>query len=263
MQKKFYFISILLLFSIIFFSGCNNNDKNNQSDLLQTIKDRDSVKIGISFETKPLSFLNEKNEPDGFEVEIAKKIAKNILGTDTKIEYIETNGYNAISLVASGKVDFLISSTTITPQRKITTLFSEPYYIAGQAILVRQDSKIKGIKDLNRKKVIIHMNTTAESTIKKYAPGAIMVGFKSFKDCIQAFAEKQGEAFISDDALLIGTVLKNSDYKILPQRYTIESYGIAMKNSDESKTLLITINNILNQMKKDGSLDKLKEKWKL
>ncbi len=257
-------LCLLLLAAVFVFSGCSKSQKKvEKTDLLQTAQERGKFIVGISFDSKPLCFLNQKKEPDGFEIDIVKRIAKDILGNEKAVEYVESNGYNSLSLVSTGKVDFLIDSTTITPQRELTTAFSEPYYTAGQAILVKQNSPINTVKDLNKRKVVIKLNSTAEQTPKKFAPAAILVGYKTTQETFEAFAQGEGDALISDDAILIGFTLEHKGYKILPQRLSIEPYGIAMKNTDDTVHLKSEINSVIKQMKADGSLNKLKEKWGL
>ncbi len=107
------------------------------------------------------------------------------------------------------------------------------------------------------------MNSTAEKTPKKYAPAAILIGFKSHQLAFEAFKKGDGDAIISDDSLLKGFVIDNPTYKILPSKLSIEPYGIVMKNGQEASALRSQINTVLQQMRTDGTLDKLKQKWKV
>ena len=261
-MKKIFLL--LILISVFIFTGCSlEPEEEKEIDVLKNAQERGKFIVGVSYESKPFGFLNEKNELDGFDIDIAKKIAKTILGDENAIEYVKTNGYDSISMVSAGKVDFLIASTTITPQRQITISFSNPYYTTGQVILVKKDSNIRTIKDLNKKRVIVKLNSTAEKTPRKLAPAARLLGFKTRQECYEAFKQGQADAMISDEALLKGFISENKDYKILPQKLSIEPYGIAMKNSNESITLKSQINNILNQMETDGSMKELKRKWNI
>ncbi|MCR5261795.1 MAG: transporter substrate-binding domain-containing protein [Candidatus Gastranaerophilales bacterium] len=254
---------LILMISVCFLTACSIEPEADEVDVLKAAQERGKFIVGVGYDSKPFGFLNEKNELDGFDIDIAKRIASSVLGSEKAIEYVEIKSGKAISSVSSGKVDFLVDAMTITPQRQITIAFSEPYYTTGQAMLVKKDSKINTVKDLNKKKVIVLLNTTSEQTPKKYAPAAILIGFKTREECFKALKNNEGEAMISDEALLKSFVTANPDYKILPQKLSVEPYGIAVKNTDEAKNLKKEIDAVLNQMKTDGSLEELKQKWNL
>ena len=253
-------LGFIFLFSIMFFTGCIGEPEKKAPDSLTEIKTRGHFIVGVSSDTKPFGFI-QNGERAGFDIDVAKNISKIILGKDKAIEYVDTKGYNSISLVASGEVDFLIAATTITPQRQLTVAFSEPYYTTGQAVLVPKNSTIKKPKDLNHKKVIVQINSTAEKTPRKFAPSVILLGYKSHKLAFDEFKIGKGDAIISDETLLKGFIMDNPSYKILSFKLSVEPYGIVMKNTDEAASLRAAVNSALQQMKADGTLDKLKAKW--
>lgn len=259
-MKKIF--CLLLLVSIFILTGCTLKNDKKTLDRLETIKEKGKITIGINYDSKPFGFLNQNGDPDGFDIDVAKNIAKYILDDENAINFVETKGYNSTSLVASGEVDFLIAATTITPQRQLTVDFSEPYYTTGQAVLVPKNSKIVRPKDLNHKNVIVQLNSTAERTPKKVAPYVILMRYKSHKTAFEEFKSGKGDAIISDEALLKGFLMDNpSEYKILPFKLSIEPYGIVLQNSPEASSLKMAVNNALEQMKSDGTLNKLKTKW--
>lgn len=259
-MKKIF--CLLLLVSILVLTGCDSKKDKKSLDRLEAIKEKGRFTIGVSYDAKPFGFLDKNGEPIGFDIDIAKNIAKYILGDEKAIDFVETKGYNSTSLVASGEVDFLIAATTITPQRQLTVAFSEPYYTTGQAVLVPNNSKIVRPKDLNHKNVIVQINSTAERTPKKVAPYVMLMRYKSHKTAFEEFKSGKGDAIISDEALLKGFLMDNpSSYKILPFKLSIEPYGIVIQNSQEASSLRMAINSVLEQMKSDGTLNKLRTKW--
>jgi putative glutamine transport system substrate-binding protein len=150
---------------------------------------------------------------------------------------------------------------TITRKRKKLVKFSEPYFIAGQVICAKKDTKIESVGDLLNKTVIVIIGTTGEENIKRFAPNALIWAFDDNAKAIKEFETTPADAITTDDSLLLGLASENSNYVILPTRLTKEPYGIAFKKSDTTrvfeKKLNETINNILN----DGTLDMIKEKW--
>ena len=260
-MKKILLLFVLL--TIFVLTGCSIEPEEKTKDSLKIIKERGKLIVGYVANSKPFAYKDETNTTKGFDIDISKHIAKNILGDENAIEFVEATVYDAMSTVSSGKVDFLISAMTITPQRQIIVNFSEPYYTTAQAILVHKNSQISNIKDLNKKRIIVQINSTAEQTPKKYAPAAILLGVKTSDKGFEELKNGHGDALISDEVLLKDFIKENPDYKILPFKLTVEPYAIIIKNTDEANLFRLKINSILQTMRQDGTLEELKTKWNI
>lgn len=255
MIKKILFLSIL--FSIIILSSCTKN----KDDLYESILKKDKIIVGISFDSKPFGFKDSDGQIKGLEADLSREIAGRLLGSKDKVVFKDITAQERINAAKSGNVDMVISTMTITPQRKKIVDFSEPYFVAGQVICVRKDSKIDSLYDLINKRVIVILGTTGEKNIKRFAPNALIQGYANNSDAIDAFKSGLGEAITTDDALLQGLVMENEDYIILPEKLTKEPYGIAFKKARQTNVFKKNINNILNDMKQDGTLSNLEDKW--
>lgn len=260
-MKKF--LCLLFLTSLFLLTGCALEPKETQEqDILKMAKERGYFIVGVSEDSKPFGYIDPKTgKPTGFEVDIAKRLAKAEFGDENKVQFVKSSGFQSIAMVSEGKVDFVISVMTITPQRMMTVDFSDPYYTTGQTIVVKNNSPIKTVKDLNDRKVMVRLTSTAEKTPKKYAPASILIGYKSRQECYDAFARGEAEAMVSDDALLKGFLMDYKGYKILPQKLSVEYYGIAFKATPEASSLKRFINSELVQMRTDKTFEKLKKKW--
>ena len=252
-------LSIVLCLFIMFSAGCGNKKEN--TDALDTIIQRDKIIVGVKFDTKPFGYINEKQELVGYDIDLAKYIAKSILGSENKVEFRQVTPSNRILAINSGEVDMVIATMTITPQRKAIINFSQPYYIAGQAILVPKNSTINSISDLNGKKVIIIFGSTSEKNLRLMAPNASIIGFKTYTSGYSALKQGRADAITSDDSILLGFAMADESVKLLPKRYTKEPYGIGFKNDLNSLKLEERVNAILNDMQNNGELKKLKAKW--
>ncbi|MEI8129188.1 MAG: transporter substrate-binding domain-containing protein [bacterium] len=244
---------------VILFAGCAK--KENNTDTLNTIIKRGKIIVGVKYDTKPFGYMNEKQQLVGFDVDLAKYIAKSILGDEKKIEFKPVTPSNRISLLSSGQVDMIIATMTITSQRKEIIDFSIPYYVAGQAVLVPKDSEIESIQDLNGKRVIIIFGSTAEKNLRLIAPDANIIGFKTYTRGYSALKQGKADAMTSDDTILIGFALCDHSVKILPKRYTKEPYAIGFKKGPISFRLKNEVDCILERMKNNGELTMLKNKW--
>ncbi|MDD3436383.1 MAG: glutamate ABC transporter substrate-binding protein [Candidatus Gastranaerophilales bacterium] len=252
-------IFILLLGIMFIVTGCTQ--KENNQDSLSKILQRGKIIVGVKFDTKPFGYMNQNQQLIGFDVDLAKYISKIILGDENKVVFKQVTPSNRILALNSGEIDMVIATMTITPQREEVIDFSIPYYIAGQAIMVPQDSKIKSISDLNRKKVIIVFGSTAEDNIRLRAPEANIIGFKTYTSGYSALKQGRADALMSDDTILMGFTMADKSLKLLPQRYSKEPYAIGFKKGQDSSRLRKKVDFILKDMRASGELKQLKNKW--
>lgn len=253
------FKKIFLLFIVLILVANICDAKNH--NLYDSVMKKDKIVVGISFESKPFGFLDKDGQVQGFEADFAREIAERLLGDSSKVEFKDVKYQDRIAAVSSGAVDMVISTMTITWNRRWQVDFSIPYFVAGQAICVRKDSKIDSIYDLINKKVIVIIGTTGERDIKRFAPNVYILSYNDNSDAMNAFINGEADAITTDDALLQGLVAADDKYKLLPIRLTKEPYGIAFKKSRQTKTMREKVNEIINEMKSDGTLQALKDKW--
>ena len=213
------------------------------------------IVVGTKFDQPLFGQLNPaSNKPEGFDVEVAKIIARKIFGagSDQKIEFIEAVSRNREPFLEENKVDIVIATYTITEARKQKIDFSRPYYIAGQDIMVKKaNNTIKGVEDLNGKKVCSAKGSTSEKNLREKAPQSEPVLFDTYSECAQAMADGRVEAVTTDNVILLGIIEKNPDFKLVGNPFTTEPYGIGMaKNRQGFKEFVDTT---LEESFKDGS----------
>lgn len=252
---------VFLLLILIVFVSSNCSAKSDKIGLYKSVTQRDKIIVGISFDSKPFGFKDADGQIKGMEADLAREIAKRLLGSKNKVVFKNVTSQDRIKAAMSGDVDMVISTMTITPERKKLVKFSAPYFIAGQAICVKKDSKIDSIYDLMNKKVIVILGTTGEKNIKRIVPNVLIQGYVNNSDAINAFKSGSGDAITTDDALLQGLVMANTNYTILPKRLTKEPYGIAFKKSMYTNSFVHKINKIIKEMRLDGTLQAIKDKW--
>lgn len=257
MQQKL--LSIIAVCFIFFMSGCTK--KADNTDTLYKIQQRDKIIVGTKYDTKPFGYMDEDQQLKGFDIDLARYIAKSILGDENKVEFKQVTPSNRILALNSGEIDMVIATMTITDQRRKIIDFSIPYYIAGQSVLVPQNSEIKSMSDLNGKRVIIIFGSTAEKNLRLVAPDADIIGFKTYTSGYSALKQGRADAMTSDDTILMGFAEADNTVKLLPKRYTKEPYAIGFKKDPTSARLEAKVNSVLQIMRKDGELEKLKDKW--
>ena len=258
-MKKIIFAFFAFLFIALTLTACINF--NDEQATLDKIKQRDKLIVGVKTDSKPFGYKNEKGEIVGYDVDLAKKIAENILGDPNKIELVEVTSANRIMKLTSGEVDILISSFTINPQRKKAVDFSVPYFATGQALMVKKGSKIKTFADLENKSIGVVIGTTAEQNIKEFAPRAVIKSVKTYQELYDLLKEGKVDVITSDAAILRGFEIDDSEVVLLSGRYTKEYYGIAFRKDEESESLQDTVDSILNKLNTTNFLVQLGKTW--
>ncbi len=252
---KKLFLSLLL--TCLCLCGC----KRQEEDLLKKVQTDNKIIVGVKFDSKPFGFIDSDNQLKGFDVDVARAVAKKLLGDENAVEFKQVTASNRIFMLSSGAVDMVVATMTINDKRRQVVDFSSPYYMAGQAIMVKKDSDIRSSKDLNGKKVIIVLGTTSESNVRFLAPEARIQGFRTYTDAYTALKSDRGDALTSDDSILYGFLYGDKSLKILKERYTKEPYGIAFRKDAASQSLKNNVDEILTTLKEDGELERIRRKW--
>lgn len=261
MIKRFLMLLVMIM---LFCCGCTINIGNMKQDIvvntLDTINDRNKMIVGVKTDTFPFGYIDENGEYAGYDIDLAKLLAKEILGAEDKVEFVPVTASDRMMKLYSEEVDMIIATMSITPSRLKLLDFSDPYYIAGQALLVNAGSEIKGIRDLEGKKAIIVFGSTSEKSLRMAVPNAGIVGYKTYDDAYKALKEKKADAIVSDDSILIGLSLKDPSVVLLPKRYSREPYAIAFRKGRESEDLIRMINRIIEESARYGKLQALQKK---
>ena len=228
---------------------------------VDAIKKRGTIKIGVKYDAPPFGSLSpQTNSVTGFDVDIARAIAKRVLGSADKVELVQVKSDNRIPLVQNGDIDAFVATATITPARLKTIDFSNVYYRAGQSLLVKKDSPIKSYKDLDGKGVCSVQGSTPEQTIRRLVPKANVVVFETYPECVTALRGGRVDAVTTDNVILGGFEAQDpTKLALVGGLFTFEPYGIGIRKGNES--LVKAINETLADLKKTGEYQKIHEKW--
>lgn len=191
----------------------------------------------------------------GIDMDIADAIAKK-LGLEVQIEDIAFD--SVILEVTSGKADIGLAGISATDERKQSVDFSDTYTTSKQLIIVKDDSAIKGSKDLEGKTVGVQTGTTGDilaSDIKDVKPERYDKGM----DAVQALSQGKVDAVIIDSEVAKKFVEETSGLKILDEAFADENYAIAIKKGN--KELLDSVNKALSELKSDGTIDSIIAKY--
>lgn len=255
-------IILCFLFLCLICTACGKKQEK-KTDTLGEIVKRDKLIVGVRDDTAPFGFRDKNGNLTGYDIELARIIAKNILRSEEKIEFVPVTASNRIMKLNSGEVDILIATMSITDQRQLILDFSMPYHMAGQAILTNRASKATSLKDFEGKKLIIVFGSTSENNLRTNVPEVEVLGFKTYKDAFSALKAGKAQGIVADDTILYNFVHNDNSVKILPKRYSQEPYAVAFRKEKESTRLIREIDYIIDNLQSTGKLNKMREKWEI
>jgi polar amino acid transport system substrate-binding protein len=246
----------------VYFSKNKIEEKAISDPVLKKIKDSGQLLVGVDFSYGVMEFFDENNLPAGIDIDIVTEIARR-LGVKVVIKQYD---WDALFLaVKNGEIDLAISSITITQERAQEMLFSVPYFNGGQVVLVRADnSVINSQNDLMGKKVGVQKNTTSYDVAIKLTDPSLVTLYDSWENdilpggIIADLKDEKTEVVLADYIQAVDSV-KDPSLKIVGEPFTQEYYGIATKL--ERVTLIKEVDIILREMKRDGTLENIKNKW--
>jgi len=205
----------------------------------------------------PFEYVDDQNNIVGFDIDLMNAIAEE---AGIEIEYQNVGFDPLLAGMAQGTYDAAISSITITEERSKSMLFSDPYYVAGQMIVVQKNNtSITGEASLKGKKLGAQLGTTGEA-LANDTEGATVKSYNQIGLAIQDLLNGQIDAVICDTPIAEGYVKNNSNtLKIVGNSLTTESYGIAVAKGKTD--LLKKINEGLAAVKAAGIIETLVQKW--
>lgn len=262
-MKKFSIILLLVLFLIAGLQVLFNKsaDEFIEGDLYDEIMQRGKLIVGVHANSKPYSFTNNKGEMVGYDIDLARYIAQYLMNSPERVEFVKLDPSERLLKASTGEVDIALATITITPQREDVVSFSLPYDAAGQAVLVKKDSKIKSLSDLAGQNVGLIFGTTAEKNLAKLVPTANLRGYKNYDDAYIALKENEIVAITSDDTILSGLAYNDNSVKILPKRYSHEPYGIAFKKGNSTVRLKEKLDFAIKDLQQKNVITRLRKHW--
>jgi glutamate transport system substrate-binding protein len=213
------------------------------------------ITVGTKIDQPGFGLLNpQTNEPEGFDVEIAKLIAAKLGIEADNITWTETVSANREPFIQNGQVDIVVATYTINDTRKQVVDFAGPYYEAGQDIMVAKGNpeKIEGPDDLAGKTVCSVEGSTPAQNIRDNYPEAQLTTYDVYSKCADDLKNGNVQAVTTDNVILTGLVAgSNGAFELVGNPFTKEPYGIGVPKGDiEFRDF---INDVLEESYEDGS----------
>ncbi|WP_028548295.1 transporter substrate-binding domain-containing protein [Paenibacillus sp. UNC451MF] len=225
---------------------------------LEQIKKAGKIVVGTSADYPPYEFHKEVNGKDtivGFDIEIAKAVAKD-LGVTLEIKDLKYEGL--LAALEAGNIDFIISGMTPTPERQQSVDFTKIYYTAVQTTVVRAEDKdkFKSVDDLKGKRVGAQKGATQEQIVTKQMPGSEMKSLGKISDLMLDLKNKKTDALVVELPVATAYLSKNPDLVVSDIKLSTEDSGSAIAVKKGSSDLVDAMNTSLDKLMNDKTVDK-------
>lgn len=276
-RKSFFTLLLVLMLSFVLSAcGAGNGTKEEKTNeptttnegtkegttLLDEIKDRGVLKVGLMGTYRPYNFLNEKQEMDGFDADIAKEVAKRL---GVNVEFVAQEFSGMIAGLQAEKFDVVISQMTITDERKQQMDFSDPYITNQVKVIVHEtNNDIKSVEDFKGKNIGVGLGTNDETYLRtKLMPEVGEFKIMTYDDVITTLKDLDAERIDAtiNNMYALKPVVEEQGFKIKAVGEAIKSdqAGIATRKGNEE--LVTELNRILKEMKEDGTYKEIFVKW--
>ena len=261
MRKIF---AALLISITLIMTGCNGGDEKDSGNDDTLMHQRKFV-VGLDDAYAPFGFRNEDNELIGFDIDLAKEIAERL---DIEFEFKAIDWNNKEEELESGKIDIIWSGFNITPERKEYVIYSKPYMINRQVILVPKGGtkNIVSAEDLAGKIVGTQLGAPSDEYINRGDHHlrnifGKLITYDNYKHAFKALENGEVEAIICDE-LVVRYEMNRHPNKFEMIEATVgpvTEIGIGFRKEDTE--LRDNIQNALSEVIKDGTAKKISEEW--
>lgn len=207
-------LSIILVMGILV--GCGSSTKTSDTDLatgnessdisgsaeartLDEIKKDGKIRIGVFSDKNPFGYVDSNGEVQGYDVEFAKRIGKDLLGSEDAVEFVYVEAASRVEYLKSGKVDIILANFTVTDERKEAVDFALPYMKVALGVVSPDDALITDADQLEGKDIIVVKGTTAEAYFSETYPDLNLVKYDEYQEAYDALLDGRGDAFATDN----------------------------------------------------------------
>lgn len=226
------------------------------------IASKGELKVAVKNNLRPLGFTNKTGDLVGLEIDIARKLAAELLGDPAAIAFLPVKNQARLQAILKDEVDLAIARITVTTPRSRIVDFSPYYYLDGTGI-VTKNQQIRNINSVPLKRIAVLNNSATIAVIQNRLPEAALVGVDSYAAALKLMETNQIDAFGGDRSVLTGLTQEYPDYQLLPERLSGEALAVVMPKGLQYQELRTKVNRAIAGWKKSGWLQERIEYWGL
>lgn len=262
MKKIKKLLSVLVAGVIVVggLTGCGktNTEAPKATSSLEEIKKRGTIKIGVFSDKPPFGYVDSNGENQGFDVQIARRFAKDLLGDESKVEFVLVEAANRVPFLESNKVDIIMANFTVTEERKEKVDFANPYMKVSLGVVSPDGAQITSVDQLKGKKLIVNKGTTAQDYFTKNYPDIELLKYDQNTETFEALKDNRGAALAHDNTEVLAWAKGTPGFTVgIPALGNQDTIAPAVKKGN--KELLDWINAELETIGKENFIHKAYE----
>ncbi|WP_289501510.1 transporter substrate-binding domain-containing protein [Gloeocapsopsis sp. IPPAS B-1203] len=229
---------------------------------LPEIKQRGYLLVAVKDNLRPLGYRDAQGNLQGLEIELARRLAQDLLGSDNAIRFQAVANRDRLAVVLNNQVDFTIANVTVTESRARLISFSLPYYFDGTAMITK-DSSAQSLSNFAARRIAVLQGSSTISTVRYLIPSAQLIGVNSYMQAYSLLEANAADAFAADASVLSGWVQEYPQYRLLPTLLSAEPLAVVMPKGLQYNALRQQVNAAIARYLSEGWLQQRARYWGL
>lgn len=224
---------------------------------LKEILDDGYIRVGVKYDYKPFGFINNEGRLDGFDIDLIKTMMNKL---EVRVMFVEVNSINKEKMLLSDKVDILFAGMVEDKNSNKNIIFTKPYYLDEQVVLLNNNNSIKSLKEMVNMHVGSLKGTNYLENFLKMQPHVSTISFSQYPQLTKALAYNNIDAVTAGSTWAKEQVEShNNEFRILNDVICTIKYSIALKKKNED--LKDKLNLLFAEITKNNTYDKIYKKW--
>lgn len=229
---------------------------------LAEIQQRGKLIVAVKDNLRPLGFYDQAGQLQGLEIDLAKALAEEILGSAEAVILEPVTNQQRLEVVLDGKVDITIALVAQTPSRARLVDFSEFYYVDSTSIITKKNT-LERLDQLASAKIVVLENSSTIAEIRYKLPKAQLIPVNSYQKAQQLLENNQADAFAGDTTVLVGWQQEQQEYHLLKERIGAQALCVVLPKGLNNTDLLKKINTAITRWRETGWLRQRATYWGL
>ena len=249
---------IIAIAITIIFSNCSSISAAE----LAEIKQRGKLIVAVKDNTRPLGFIDDTGKLKGLEIDLARRLARDILGDKNAVVLQPVTNEDRLKAIVDERVDIAIARVSDTESRRRIVDLSTYYYIDGTGIITK-DVTVANAEGLTTSKIAVLYDSTTIAIMRDRLPNAQLIGVNSYQEALSLLENDQVRAFAGDITVLTGWMQEYPEYKLLPEKLSGAALCIVMPKGLQHKELQLAVDKAIANWRESGWLQERIEYWGL
>ncbi|WP_199296765.1 transporter substrate-binding domain-containing protein [Leptolyngbya sp. FACHB-711] len=229
---------------------------------LAEIRQRGYLVVAVKDNLRPLGFISNGGQVQGFEIDLARWLAQALLGDANAVQFLPVANRDRISSLLEDQADLVIARLSVTDARARLVDFSLPYFIDGTGFVTRSEA-VQSLRDLSGQQIAVLNGSDTISTVRSLIPNVQLRGINSYQEAKAVLQTDEVAAFAADATVLAGWVQEFPDDRLLPNLISADALAVGMPRGQQFAALRQQVNTAIEQWQESGTLQQRVLFWGL